>query len=226
MAITTSCLCGVTHHGHRHTEDWKTQVLSTTTLNQILFFQTPGLAQPQIVPLLTDAYGVQFLWSEWSTTMNQLCFTNLGVSSVSIDSLHIVRGHGRRHGINVVNKSGWLDPTINILYALSSTVRAGVGLVCLSTLEHPITRHPLSQTNKSSLHVSHPQSTASSSPNFQLIINNTLDKYKTRTGNDLLAHLLATQLQSFNSPDAVLTILHQHAQWSDQSQSGDDRWSG
>ena len=184
------------HHGHGHTEDWKMQV------------QTPGLAQPQIVPLLTDMYGVQFLWSEWSTTTNQLCFTNLGISSVSMDSLHIAHGHGCRHGINVVNKLGWLDPTINVLYALSSTVRVGVGLVCLSTLEHPITRHPLSQTNESSLHVSHPQSMASSSPNFQLIINNALDKYKTHTGNNLLAHPLTTQLRSCDSPDAVLTILH------------------
>ena len=29
--------------------------------------------------------------------------------------------------------SRWLDPTINVLYALSSTLAAGVHLVCLST---------------------------------------------------------------------------------------------
>jgi hypothetical protein len=29
--------------------------------------------------------------------------------------------------------SRWLDPTVNILYTLSSTVAAGVGLVCLRT---------------------------------------------------------------------------------------------
>ena len=92
----------------------------------------------------------------------------------------------------------------------------------------------LSCTNKSSnlpfmSHAQSTQSTASSSPkgpNFQLIINNTLDKYKKRTKNDLLAHPLAAQLQSCDSPAAILAILHQQVQGSDQSQSSDERWSG
>jgi hypothetical protein len=74
--------------------------------------------------------------------------------------------------------------------------------------------------------MSHPQSTASSSSlNFQLIINNALDKYKKRTGNDLFAHPLATQLQSCDSPTAILAVLQQQFQGPDQSRSGDDRWS-
>ena len=75
--------------------------------------------------------------------------------------------------------------------------------------------------------MSHPQNNtaSSSSSNFQLIINNALDKYKKRTKNDLLAHPLATQLRSCDSPNAVLTVLHQQVQWSDQYRSGDDRWS-
>ena len=75
--------------------------------------------------------------------------------------------------------------------------------------------------------MSHPQPTASSSSlNFQLIINNALDKYKKRTGNDLLAHPLATQLQSCHSPSSILAVLHQQLQGQDQSRSSDDRWSG
>ena len=74
--------------------------------------------------------------------------------------------------------------------------------------------------------MSHPQSTASSSSlNFQLIINNAFDKYKTRTGNDLPAHPLATQLQSCDSPSAILAVLKQQFQGQDQFRSGDDRWS-
>jgi hypothetical protein len=73
--------------------------------------------------------------------------------------------------------------------------------------------------------MSHPQPTASSSPNFRLIINNALDKYKKRTKNDLLAHPLAAQLQSCDSPSAILAVLQQQLQGSDQSQSSDDRWS-
>ena len=74
--------------------------------------------------------------------------------------------------------------------------------------------------------MSHSQYTASSSSqNFQLIINNALDKYKKRTGNDLLAHPLAAQLQSCDSPSAILAALQQQIQWLDQSRSSDDRWS-
>jgi hypothetical protein len=74
--------------------------------------------------------------------------------------------------------------------------------------------------------MSHAQSTASSSsPNFQLIINNALDKYKKRTKRDLLAHPLAAQLQSCESSSAILAILQQQVQGLDQSRNNDERWS-
>jgi hypothetical protein len=41
----------------------------------------------------------------------------------------------------------------------------------------------------------------------------------------LLAHPLAAQLQSCNSPDAILVILQQQVQELDRSRSSDDRWS-
>ena len=96
--------------------------------------------------------------------------------------------------------------------------------LCIITLEHPITHHSFKLSNIPSM--SHPQSTASSSSlNFQLIINNALDKYTKRTGNDLLVHPLATQLQSCDSPSAILAVLQQQFQGPDQFRSGDDRWS-
>ena len=74
--------------------------------------------------------------------------------------------------------------------------------------------------------MSHAQSTASSSsPNFQLIINNALDKYKKHTKRDLLAHPLAAQLQSCHSPSAILAILQKHVQGLDQPGNSDERWS-
>jgi hypothetical protein len=73
--------------------------------------------------------------------------------------------------------------------------------------------------------MSHSRSTVSSSSSFQLIINNALDQYKKRTKNDLLAHPLAAQLQSCNSPSAILAILQQQFQGSYQSGSIDERWS-
>jgi hypothetical protein len=75
------------------------------------------------------------------------------------------------------------------------------------------------------LFMSHSHATGSSSPNFQLILNNALDKYKRRTKNDLLAHPLAAQLQSCNSPSAILAVLQQQLQGLGQSQSSDERWS-
>ena len=70
---------------------------------------------------------------------------------------------------------------------------------------------------------SHP-STASLS-NFQLILNSALEAYKKRTKKDLLAHPLATQVQSCNSPSAILALLQQQVLGEDQSQSSDDRWT-
>ena len=75
--------------------------------------------------------------------------------------------------------------------------------------------------------MSHPQATASSSssPSFQLIINNALDKYKKRTKTDLIKHPLAAQIQSCDSPSAILAVLQQLVQGLDQSRSSDERWS-
>ena len=65
----------------------------------------------------------------------------------------------------------------------------------------------------------------SSSYNFQLIINNALEKYKKRTKTDLVAHPLVAQLQSCNSPNDIIAILQQQVQALDQSRSSDERWS-
>ena len=73
--------------------------------------------------------------------------------------------------------------------------------------------------------MSHPQPAAASSSNFQLIITNALDKYKRRTKNDLLVHPLAAQLESCDSPSAILAILQQQVQELEQSQSSDERLS-
>ena len=52
-----------------------------------------------------------------------------------------------------------------------------------------------------------------------------MDKYEKRTRIDLLAHPLAAQLQSCNSPSDILAILQQQVQGLDQSQSTDERWT-
>jgi hypothetical protein len=74
--------------------------------------------------------------------------------------------------------------------------------------------------------MSYTHSTASSSSsNFQFIFNNALKAYEKRTKQDLLAHPLAAQLQTSDSPSTILSILQQQIQGLDQSQSNDDRWT-
>ena len=62
-----------------------------------------------------------------------------------------------------------------------------------------------------------------SSPNFQLIFNNALEAYKKRTKNDLLAHPLAAQLKTCNSPSDVLRVLQQQVEQLNQSRNNDGR---
>jgi hypothetical protein len=77
--------------------------------------------------------------------------------------------------------------------------------------------------------MSHTHPTASSSSNqasnYKLIINNALDTYKKRTKNNLLAHPLITEIQSCNSPSAILSLLQQQLQGLDQSRRSDERWT-
>ena len=70
-----------------------------------------------------------------------------------------------------------------------------------------------------------PPTTSSSSSNFQLMINNALNKYKQRTKKDLREHPLAAQLQSCDSPSAILVVLQQQVQGLDPSRSTDERWT-
>ena len=72
---------------------------------------------------------------------------------------------------------------------------------------------------------SHPTATATPSSNFQLIFNNALNAYETRTKKNLLAHPLAAELQHCDSSTAILAVLHQQVQGHVQSPSSDDRWT-
>ena len=74
--------------------------------------------------------------------------------------------------------------------------------------------------------MSQSQLTAASSSNFQLIFNNALKAYEKRTKKDLLAHPLAGELNTCNSPSAILSVLQQQVPGLlDQLRSSDDRWT-
>ena len=73
--------------------------------------------------------------------------------------------------------------------------------------------------------MSHSQPTASSSNNYQLIFNNALKEYEKRTKQDLLAHPLAAQLQSCDSPSAIIDVLQQQIQEINQSRTSDEKYT-
>ena len=101
--------------------------------------------------------------------------------------------------------------------------------LCLTPKDqHPLPHHPPPSSSQyeqsSSVRMSHSHTAAAaSSPNFQLIFNNALEAYKKRTKNDLLAHPLAAQLQTCNSPSDVLLILQQQVEELNQSRNSDGR---
>ncbi|KAH9073586.1 hypothetical protein EDB83DRAFT_83958 [Lactarius deliciosus] len=68
-------------------------------------------------------------------------------------------------------------------------------------------------------------STSTSSSNFQSIFNAALKAYEKKTKKDLLAHPLAAQLQSCNSPADILLVLQDNVKELDQSRSADERLS-
>ena len=64
---------------------------------------------------------------------------------------------------------------------------------------------------------------SSSSSNFQSIFDASLQSYNNRTKNKLLDHPLATQLQSCDSPNSVLSVLQDLIQQFDQRRTSDER---
>lgn len=65
--------------------------------------------------------------------------------------------------------------------------------------------------------------TASSSTNFQSVFNAALDAYENKTKNKLLTHPLAAKLQPCDSAAAVLSVLQELVQQSEENRRSDDR---
>ena len=65
-------------------------------------------------------------------------------------------------------------------------------------------------------------STSTSQSNFASIFNAALDTYKRKTKKDLASHPLLPMLQSCNSPEAVLAVLHKEIRTSSQSENDDN----
>ncbi|KAH9028626.1 hypothetical protein EDB85DRAFT_2291206, partial [Lactarius pseudohatsudake] len=66
-------------------------------------------------------------------------------------------------------------------------------------------------------------SAGSASSRFQDIFNAALKSYQKQTKKDLIAHPLASQLQSCDSTNAILVVLQDQVREFDQTRSGDER---
>ncbi|KAN0139298.1 hypothetical protein V8E53_002799, partial [Lactarius tabidus] len=68
-------------------------------------------------------------------------------------------------------------------------------------------------------------STSTPSTNFEALFTAALKAYKKQTKDDITTHPLATQLQSCDSPSAILAVLQTQVQTLGQSQSADEKWT-
>ena len=60
------------------------------------------------------------------------------------------------------------------------------------------------------------------SPNFETIFTAALEAYTKQTKKNISSHPLATQLQSCDSPSAIIALLQTQVS---QSQSADEKWT-
>ena len=81
--------------------------------------------------------------------------------------------------------------------------------LCCRLLPKAVPSHRL--LSLSSCIMSSPSQAATSPPNFKSMLNSALAESKKKTGNDLLAHWLAAELQTCESVDAVQDILRDQA---------------
>ena len=68
-------------------------------------------------------------------------------------------------------------------------------------------------------------SSSSSSSSFQSVLSAALEEYEKKTKTKLLTHPLAAQLQSCDSPAAILSVLQDIIQHFDRRRSSDERLS-
>jgi hypothetical protein len=112
------------------------------------------------------------------------------------------------------------------LWALSAGVRRSIS-VNISHTEHEATVllfaiHQLLLA-LSTQAMSQISPNTSSSSNFQSVFNAALDAYEKKTKTKLLTHPLASQLQSCDSPTAILSVLQDLIQQFDHRRRSDER---
>ena len=99
--------------------------------------------------------------------------------------------------------------------------RSAVAVLPLSPIHRPL--FALSTRTKSHTYPNASSSGSSSSSNFLSVLNAALDAYEKNTKSKLLTHPLAAQLQSCDSPTAILSVLRDLIQQFDCRRTSDER---
>jgi len=73
--------------------------------------------------------------------------------------------------------------------------------------------------------MSNVHSPSTSRSNLDSVFNAALRTYNKKTGKDITSHPLATELQSCDSPDAILALLRRQMPTPDPSQSSDETFA-
>src|SRR6266702_1049768 len=88
--------------------------------------------------------------------------------------------------------------------------------------DHP-PHNLIDSSTAATLAMSQTPSTAAASSRFQAVFNAALRSYEQQTKKDLIAHPLASQLQTCDSTSAIPAVLQDQVREFDQSRSGDER---
>ncbi|KAH8986391.1 hypothetical protein EDB86DRAFT_2832682 [Lactarius hatsudake] len=143
------------------------------------------------------------------------------------DSVHVVvaiggLGPGISNGMILARV--WEKPSMVVVAVqgapISSNHRACVNTPRLSILQPQSGVNNIAIEPTTEASITHARS---SSSRFQLIFNAALKSYQKQTKNDLIAHPLASQLQSCHSTSDILAVLQHQVQEFDQAHSGDER---
>jgi hypothetical protein len=185
--------------------DW--QISSATQVCTAL-----GNVLPAVEELTLDL-DMDAMRSDWEDTLDSTLWHELLLPFIVVKKLHI--GSSLALELSKALKSA---PEVLVLKLLPKLQELDVRLkmddarMAFSAFLH--TRRSLGR----------PVALSVLSLSYQLVIDDALDKYKRRTGKDLLAHPLTSQLQDCDSTGAILTVLQQQVQGQDQSRSN-DRWT-
>jgi hypothetical protein len=105
--------------------------------------------------------------------------------------------------------------------ALACTALGRLLVVAVSHLRRSLSLIPTILFSPQTIMSTSP-STSTSQSNFLSIFDAALESYKRKTRNDLASHPLLPNLQSCDSPEAILTVLRDQFPVLSQSQNGDD----